>query len=317
MDSIDNQVVFDFPPFLRVYKDGHEERIRNVVFIPPSYDLITGVSSKDVVIDPQTNVSARLYLPKVKTHSQTKLPFLIYIHGGGFCIESAFSPTYHNYLNSLVAKANVVAISVDYRKAPEYPLPIAYEDSWTSLQWVVSQSKKEEWFKKYADFNRVFMVGDSSGANIVHNMAIRAGIMDLNGLKINGIVLIDPYFAGSEPIGFEVGNVFMDLLKKLWFFVCPLTTGIDDPLINPVKDPNFSRLGCKRVLVCVAEFDVLRDRGEFYYKKLRKSGWNGVVEHMESKREFHVFHLSNPTSKHAIHLMKRVVSFINTCSTSE
>ncbi|PIA46363.1 hypothetical protein AQUCO_01500115v1 [Aquilegia coerulea] len=275
-----DEVVFDFPPFLRVYKDGRKERIQNSEFIPPSIDPTTGVSSKDVVIDPQTGVSARLYLPKLKD-PQTKLPLVVYFHGGGFCIETAFTATYHNYLNSLVAEANVVAISVDYRRAPDHPVPIAYEDSWTSLQWVGSQSKEEEWFKNYVDFDRVFMAGDSAGANIAHNMAIRAGYSDLNGLKFNGIVLIHPYFAGNEPIGSEV-------------------------------DPNFSRLGCKRVLVCVAEKDGLRDRGKFYYEELGKSEWDGVVEFMEAEEENHVFHLFNYTCKNAVDLMKRVVSFINT-----
>ncbi|KAF5183850.1 2-hydroxyisoflavanone dehydratase [Thalictrum thalictroides] len=308
-----DEVIFEFPPFLRVYKDGRKERIQNSEFIPPSsIDPTTGVSSKDVVIDPKSGLSARLYLPKLKQPQTNKLPLLIYFHGGGFCIETAFTAAYHFYLNSLVAEANVVAISVDYRRAPEHPLPIAYEDSWTSLQWLVSQSKEEEWFKNYVDFNRVFMAGDSAGANIAHNMAIRAGYMDLNGLKINGIILIHPYFVGNEPIGSEVGNVTMDMAKKLWTFVCPLTTGMDDPLINPVKDPHFSRLGCKRVLVCVAEKDGLRDRGKFYHEELGKSEWDGVVEFMEAEGENHVFHLFNPSCKKAVDLMSSVVSFIHT-----
>ncbi|PIA46442.1 hypothetical protein AQUCO_01500171v1 [Aquilegia coerulea] len=305
-------VIFDFPPFVRVYKDGHTERIHKTEFIPPSFDPSTGVSSKDVVINPETGLSARLYLPKVEKDSQNKFPLLIYIHGGGFCIESAFSPTYHKYLNSLVAEANVVAVSVEYRKAPEHSLPIAYDDSWASLQWVTFQSNDEEWLKNYVDFNKLFLAGDSAGANIAHNVAIRAGCEDLNGLKINGLVLVHPLFTGIEPIGAEVTNLNHLRAGKLWSVVCPSSTGSDDPFINPTKDPNLSRLGCKRVLVFVAERDQLRDRGWLYYEKLKESGWNGVVEFMEAKGEKHVFHLINPTSENAGDLMKRVVSFLNT-----
>ncbi|CDP17008.1 unnamed protein product [Coffea canephora] len=59
----------------------------------------------------------------------TKLPLLVYLHGGGFLIKSAFSPTYHAHLNVVVAEAGVVAVSINYRLAPEHPLPLVYEDS--------------------------------------------------------------------------------------------------------------------------------------------------------------------------------------------
>lgn len=314
MGSINDnkEVTFEFPPFIRVYKDGHMERILEPKFTPPSsLDPATNnVSSKDVIIDSKTGLSARLYLPQV-IDSQSKLPLLIYIHGGGFCIESAFSPLYHSYLNSLVAEANVVAISIEYRRAPDYLIPICYEDSWSCIEWVVSQSEKEEWFKKYVDFERVFIAGDSAGGNITHNMAIRAGCFDLKGFKIKGIALIHPYFA-KELVGDEVGDVGMEREGKFWKFICPLTTGLDDPLACPHKDPNISTLGCEKVLVCVAEKDGLRDRGWFYYQNLGKSGWNGVLDFMETEGENHVFHLFNPTSEKAGDLMKRLVSFINT-----
>ncbi|KAF5178454.1 2-hydroxyisoflavanone dehydratase [Thalictrum thalictroides] len=309
--SKSDAIAFEFPPYLRIYKDGRAERAQEVEFIPPSTTTRTGVSSKDVVIEPETGLSARFYLPKVKDR-QFKLPLLIYFHGGGFCTESAFSPLYHPYVESLVAEAKVVAISVNYRRAPEQPVPMCYEDSWISLKWVASQSKKEAWLKDYVDFTRVFIAGDSAGANIAHNIAVRTGCSALKGLKINGLVLIHPHFAGVEPFKSEVGNFGVKIAGKLWRAVCPLTTGLDDPFVNPDKDPNFSRLGCKRVLVCIAEKDIFRDRGQFYCENLRKSGWDGMVECMEAEGENHVFHLYSPTCQKARELMKCVVSFINT-----
>ncbi|KAF9587885.1 hypothetical protein IFM89_006139 [Coptis chinensis] len=270
-----DDVVFEYPPFIRVYKDGRKERLREDVFVAPSVDPSTGVSSKDVVIQPETGLSARMYLPK-RANPATKLPLVIYFHGGGFCIESAFCPTYHNYLNLLVSKANVVAVSVDYRRAPEHPLPVAYEDSWTALKWVFSHPD-EEWLTKYADYNRVYMAAH-------------------------------PYFIGSTPLANE-GD--MDLLGKLWLAVYPTTSGLDDPLVNPLKDPNFSKVACKRVLVCVAGLDVLVHRGKHYHENLGKCGWEGVLEFTETEAEPHVFHVSTPEVANAGKLMERVVAFLN------
>ena len=124
---------------LRVYKDGHMERLTPLEFVQATYDLINQVSSKDITIDPETGLAARLYLPKqVENQPGKKFPVLVYYHGGGFCLESAFCSMYHNYLNSLSSKANIIIVSVGYRLAPEHLLPTGYEDSWQALPWVVS-----------------------------------------------------------------------------------------------------------------------------------------------------------------------------------
>lgn len=96
-----------------------------------------------------------------------------------------------------------------------------------------------------------------------------------------------------------------------WLYVCPTTSGFNDPRYNPAADERLWRLGCSKVLVCVAEKDGLRERGWFYYETLGKSGWSGEVEIMETEGEGHVFHLFKPSCERAVTLMKRIVSFIN------
>ncbi|KAI9181899.1 hypothetical protein LWI28_019859 [Acer negundo] len=311
------EVAHDLFPFLRMFKDGRVERYMGVDTVPPSHDPKTSVESKDVIISLETGQSARVYLPtKLQSPSPNKkLPLLVYFHGGGFCFETAFSPTYHNYLNTLVSESRVVAVSVEYRRAPEDPLPAAYDDSWTALKWVASHSNgngPEDWLNRLADLGNVCFAGDSAGGNIAYHMGMRYGQEDLEGVEVSGIVLIHPYFWGSEAIGSEAKeSVKSSLMEKLWRFAYPKTSGCDDPWINPVADPNIAGLGCSRVLVCVGGKDLLRDRGWLYYEKLKESGWRGVVEIMESKDEDHIFHLIKPTSENAEAMLKKIVSFIN------
>ena len=140
MASNDKEVAIEFLPLLRVYKDGLVERLIVSPIVPPSFeDPETGVSSKDITISENPTISARLYLPKL-TQPNQKLPILVYIHGGAFVIGSVFSSDHQQYLNSFVSQGRVVAVSVAYRLAPEHLLPIAYEDSWAAIQWVVSHS---------------------------------------------------------------------------------------------------------------------------------------------------------------------------------
>ena len=140
MASSDKEVAIEFLPLLRVYKDGSIERLIVSPIVPPSFeDLETGVSSKDITISENPTISARFYLPKL-TQPNQKLPILVYIHGLAFVIGSAFACDHQQYLNSLVSQGRVVVVSVAYRLAPEHSLPIAYEDPWATIQWVVSHS---------------------------------------------------------------------------------------------------------------------------------------------------------------------------------
>ncbi|XP_057421956.1 probable carboxylesterase 12 [Lotus japonicus] len=315
MDSSSNEVVQDFSPLVKIYKDGRVERLVGCEYVPPSFDPITNVNSKDMVISREDeDISARIYLPKLNDENQ-KLPLLVYFHGGGFCVGTPFDPAYHQFLNTVVSQGNVIGVSVHYRLAPEHPVPIAFEDSWTVLKWIASHcggNGPDEWLNRHADFGNVFFSGDSAGGTIAHQMGIRVGTEGLPGFNLEGIALIHAFFWGVERIGSEAekpeGVAFME---NWWRFTCPTTTGSDDPLVNPAKDPNLGKLGCKRLLVCVAGNDLLKDRGWYLKELLEKSGWQGVVEVVEAKGEEHVFHLFKPNCENAVSLFNQIASFIN------
>ncbi|WOK92891.1 2-hydroxyisoflavanone dehydratase-like [Canna indica] len=315
-----NEIAEDISPIIRTYKDGRLERLDSAERVPPSLDPVTGVASKDVVIHPDTGISARLYLPKVG--ASTKLAVLVYFHGGGFCIWSAFSIPYHRLLNSIVSKANVVAVSVEYRLAPEHPIPAAYDDGWRALQWVASHAEggPEPWLaRERTNFSRVFLAGDSSGANMAHDVATRVGAEGLGGcsdVRVEGVVLLHPYFWGTERLPSEQGRddgplIRPEAARNLWMFVSG-GAGFDNPRINPLAEgaPSLASLACRRVLVAVAGKDTLRDRGRAYCESLRSSGWGGEVELLETEGRDHGFFVFRPESRDASVLFKRLACFM-------
>ncbi|CAA7394317.1 unnamed protein product [Spirodela intermedia] len=319
-------------PYLRRRRDGSVRRLKGTDTVPPSIDSATGVASKDVPIVSATGVSARLYLPPPPPASSAageKLPIVVYFHGGGFCIESAASPTYHHYLNSLAAAARVLCVSVEYRRAPEHPLPAAYDDSWAALSWVAAHaggaaaaSPPEPWLSEYGDFTRVFLAGDSCGGNIAHNMAMRAAVETLSsGLKIEGLVAVHPLFWFS-PAASETsasGDSFEATFEASWSFLYPSAArGLEEPCLNPgaAGAPCLAALACRRVLVCLAEKDLLRDLGRRYYEALERSGFRGILEKLESEGEGHIFHLLKPDCDTANEMMERVAAFLGEKSSS-
>ncbi|TKY75083.1 carboxylesterase 2 [Spatholobus suberectus] len=313
MDAPSNpDISVEVPPYLRVHKNGTLERIAGTQVVPAGFDSDTNVVSKDMLIIPETGVTARLYRPN-STPQNAKHPLVVYFHGGAFCISSASDPLYHNSLNKLVAEANLVALSVNYRLAPEHPLPTAYQDSWAAIQWVFSHAKdhEEDWLRDNVDFGRVFLAGDSAGANIGHYMALKLKDFDF---KVPGLIMVNPYFWGKEAIGVEITDPERKkMVDKWWDFVCPSDKGNDDPLINPFVEeaPGLEGVACNKVLVIVAENDILRERGKLYHKKLANSGWKGTAEFYETLGEDHVFHIFNPNCDKAKSLVKRVADFIN------
>ncbi|KAJ0984743.1 hypothetical protein J5N97_003099 [Dioscorea zingiberensis] len=205
--------------------------------------------------------------------------------------------------------ANIIAVSVNYRLAPEHLLPTAYEDSWEALQWVLSSGASEEpWLAEHGDLKRVFLAGDSAGANIAHQMALR-----VKNHELLGIILIHPYFWGSEAVGEETRDAKeRPFMEGLWKIACSQEVGeVDHPFFNPLKEERLAALGCGKVMVLVAGKDVLRERGRVYCEKLKESGWEGYVELHESEGEEHVFHLNKPDCEKALAMMDKVVAFIN------
>lgn len=211
-----------------------------------------------------------------------------------------------------------MAVSVNYRKAPEHPIPAAYEDSWAALQWVISHRDKEGseiWLNNHVDFSSVFLAGVSAGANIAHNLAMVAGDPDC-GVKIElvGVALEHPYFWGSVRISNEGRDlVRAEFYDRLWGFICPARPDNDDVWVNPVAEgaARLAWMGCGRVLVCVAEKDVLRDRGRIYYEALGDSGWIGVAEIVETEDEDHMFHLNDLEAQKTKDLIRRLGDFFN------
>ncbi|CAL5081810.1 unnamed protein product [Urochloa decumbens] len=320
----DSIVAFDFSPYLIMYKSGRVHRLDGLARCSAGVDEATGVTSKDVVIDSGTGLAARMYLPPAakgkgkKGPDTSRLPVLVFYHGGAFVIESAFTPLYHAYLNAVSAKVRAVAVSVEYRLAPEHRLPTAYNDSWQALNWVArnAASGPEPWLRDRGNLSRLFVAGDSAGGNIAHNMAMRAGTeggLD-GGAAITGLLLLDPYFWGKEPVAGETTDAATRReYEATWSFICGGRYGIDDPLVNPLSLPaaEMRRLESKRVAVTSSGLDDFRPRALAYAAALNGSGWGGEIEQYETPGERHVYFLDRPKDPNSVKELAFVTGFLS------
>ncbi|GLJ47331.1 hypothetical protein SUGI_0999260 [Cryptomeria japonica] len=74
------EVVGEIEGQLKIFSDGSVLRLPHPT-LPASSHFTDGVASKDVTVNPETGVWARIFRPET---ASGKLPVLIHFHGGGF-----------------------------------------------------------------------------------------------------------------------------------------------------------------------------------------------------------------------------------------
>ncbi|KAJ0681022.1 putative carboxylesterase [Helianthus annuus] len=136
MDPSPDHIIKEIPGLIRLYKNDCYQKLGGTDTVPASTDPTIGVQSKDVVISPDTPLSARLYILKTANSNLRKLPLLVFYHGGAFIIDTAASPICHNILNLVASESNIVIVSVDYQTAPDHPVPTCFQDPWDAIKWV-------------------------------------------------------------------------------------------------------------------------------------------------------------------------------------
>ncbi|CAN0923364.1 Probable carboxylesterase 15 [Linum grandiflorum] len=301
---------------LRIYKDGSTWRSNQPIFnvpvnVPPS------VTFKDTTFDQQNNLKLRLYKPT--STKSTKLPIVYHIHGGGFCLGSIDEPNFQNCCFRLASQLEAVVISPAYRLAPESRLPAAIDDCYAALKWLQSQAvaAADPWLSEVADFEKVFVTGESAGGNIVHHLAVRvgAGSGDLGPVKVKGYVLLDPFFGGVERTKSEA-EAPKDLPLNLnfvdWFFRHSVPAGetSDYPAVNPFgpKSKDLSTVEINPMLVVAGGKDVLVDRIRDYADKLKQMG--KTIQYAEFEAEHHAFFTTTPESEAANSVMDLIKKFV-------
>ncbi|KGN52062.1 probable carboxylesterase 6 [Cucumis sativus] len=281
-------LVEEIEGLIRVYGNGYVERPQIVPCVSNALPPELGVTSWDVVVDKLNNIWARFYIP---TQCQEKLPLIVYFHGGGFCVGSAAWSCYHEFLAKLSAKANCIIMSVNYRLAPENPLPAPYEDGLKTLQWlkqVAFVGGKQNWWSRYCDFTKIYLSGDSAGGNIAFNVAARlggkttaSGAVILKPLVIKGSILIQPFFGGESRTKSEKflvqpprSPLTLGVSDTYWRLALPSGTNRDHPWCNPSTKGLFTveDLRVLPSLICISEMDILKDRNLEFCSALHRAG---------------------------------------------
>ncbi|CAN6178238.1 unnamed protein product [Urochloa humidicola] len=283
-----SEIAIDFPLKVRITKNSQTEQVPSNSFVPASEDPgITGVATRDAVIDRDTGVAARLFLPIAAVATGRRLPLILFFHGGG---ESAFSRTYHRYATALAARAGALVVSVEYRRLSPEHAGGDEDDAWATLRWAAS-SAPDPWLMYHADRRRTFLAGDGAGAGVAYRAAVRAGRAGEDA-DVEGVLLVDPYFG-------ERGWMASEKAGRGWF-------------LSPAEN---APLPCRRALVVTVAGKVsaaVWERGRGLAESFPGGWWwGGEVTVVELHGVDHGFHLYGPASGGSERLMESIVEFVN------
>ena len=118
-----------------------------------------------------------------RTDHSTAGPAFFFTHVGGLVFGDAFNGIVP--LIEYVEQFDAVAVTVDYRLAPEHPAPAAAEDSYAALQWA-AENAEELGF----DAARLIVAGGSAGGGLAAALALMA--RDKGGPALAGQLLMYP-----------------------------------------------------------------------------------------------------------------------------
>jgi acetyl esterase/lipase len=121
------------------------------VELPP-----TTTTSREVVVPGATghDPTVRVYSPP---NAATGRPGVYWIHGGGYMFGSGL--TIDARLNRWVEEFDCVAVSIEYRLAPEDPYPAPLDDCYAGLLWTAQHADELG-----IDPARIALAGASAGA---------------------------------------------------------------------------------------------------------------------------------------------------------
>jgi acetyl esterase/lipase len=228
------------------------------------------VPGPEMQVHELTEPRARVYVPRGEP--TTGRPVVVFYHGGGWVAGSV--DVVDNPCRHIAAALDAVVVNVDYRLAPEYPFPVAHDDSFEALKWV------HENIEIYGgDPRQIIVMGESAGGNLAASVALRARDA---GIELAGQVLVYPSTdpeATNESKKEFVDGPFLTVKAIDGMWGAYLNGAPVDSLAAPLQVEDVS--GVAPALVLSMELDPARDEAEDYARKLQDAGVDVELHRLE------------------------------------
>jgi len=221
------------------------------------------------------DLPARVYRPAGLT---SPAGGLVHFHGGGWTLGGLDAADAVSLW--LAHHAGIVVISVHYRLAPENPFPAALDDALGAYTHVATHAEEYG-----LDPARIGVSGESAGGNLAAVIAqetaraARRGPSPTTTTTMTPTPALQVLFQPATDLstkrasyrlfgeGFTMTEADMDLYRRSYLGDHGSAT---DPRVSPLLADDLS--GVAPAYISTAGFDVLRDEGEVYARRLELAG---------------------------------------------
>ncbi|HMK46387.1 MAG TPA: alpha/beta hydrolase [Methanocella sp.] len=228
-------------------------------------ELVTDTEDLSIPDGPKGAVQIRIIRPK---GAEEKLAAIMYFHGGGWVLGD--KNTHDRLVREISTRTNSAVIFVDYSRSPEAMYPIAVEECYIATRYVAQNAEQLN-----IDPSRLIVAGDSVGGNMatVVSMMAKQRKRPKIGMQILFYPVTDSNFDTSSYRQYANGYwLSREAMKWFWDQYLPEKSKRSEPMASPLQASADQLLGLPEALVITDEFDVLRDEGEAYARKLIESG---------------------------------------------
>ncbi|MES2072102.1 MAG: alpha/beta hydrolase [Pseudomonadota bacterium] len=222
------------------------------------------VSEKTIKVDGQ---DIKLTIVRPAGVGKT-LPAFMFFHGGGWVLGDF--PTHERLVRELVANSGAVAVFVNYTPSPEAAYGVAIEQAYAATKWVAEHGKEIK-----VDGKRLAVAGNSVGGNMAAVVSLMAKDRGTPKLRYQALLwpVTDSNFDTASYTQYADGHFLTRSMMK-WFWDSYTTDAAKRKEIyaSPLQATTAQLQGLPPALIQTAEFDVLRDEGEAYGRKLDAAG---------------------------------------------
>ncbi|ERH61988.1 CinB [Pantoea dispersa EGD-AAK13] len=227
------------------------------------------VSEKTINVDGGT-IKLNIVKPR---GVQGTLPVFMFFHGGGWILGDF--QTHERLVRDLVTESGAAAVFVNYTPSPEAHFPVAINQAYAATRWVAEHGNEIG-----VDGSRLALVGNSVGGNMVAAVALQAKQHKSPAIRYDVMLwpVTDARFNTRSYDQYEKGYFLSrDMMKWFWAAYTPKDSDRNNILASPLRATPGQLQGLPPTLIQTAEFDVLRDEGEAFGRKLDAAGVNVTV----------------------------------------
>jgi acetyl esterase/lipase len=219
-------------------------------------------------------VNNKIYGEVVIPATSDRKKVMLYFHGGGYIIGSSHS--HRSLVGKIAKKAGVIALLIEYRKAPEHPFPAALEDAFAGYKYLIYERGKLP--------EDIVFAGDSAGGGLVFATLLK---IKEEGLPMPaGAIGVSPWVDLTNSGDTILKNRHEDPLidPKKMEKCAKMYSGAYD-VTNPFISPLFGDLsGLPPCLIQASDSEMLYCDAVRFVKKAKEAGvdvtfqtWGGLI----------------------------------------